>query len=281
MAEACAGRRGSAPRSGIPADLRRGPRKTSWTEAASAITSPDAGGTGCDAADAEYRPAHRPVPDRARDRRRGHGRGVSGGARRRVPAEGGDQAACAAAWIRAWWFRASGTSGRSWRASTIRISRGCWMAARPDDGQPYFVMEYVEGVPDRRVLRPARPFASADRLKLFREVCAAVQYAHQNLVVHRDLKPGNILVTPDGTPKLLDFGIAKLLRHRGGTWRRPLTQAGTRLMTPEYASPGTGAGLAGHDGHRRLLAGRGAVRIAGGRHAVRVLSRGRSSRWSG
>src|SRR5262249_47532603 len=80
------------------------------------------------------------------------------------------------------------------------------------------------------------------RLQLFRQVCAAVQYAHQNLVVHRDIKPGNILVTEDGTPKLLDFGIAKLLR-RETAQETALTQVGMRLMTPEYASPEQVKGL--------------------------------------
>ncbi len=112
-----------------------------------------------------------------------------------------------------------------------------------DDGRPYFVMEYVEGVPidiycDRHGL------AVPDCLRLFRQVCAAVQYAHQNLVVHRDIKPGNILVDNEGIPKLLDFGIAKLM----GPQEIPLetaaqTQAGMRLMTPEYASPEQVRGL--------------------------------------
>jgi serine/threonine protein kinase len=74
-----------------------------------------------------------------------------------------------------------------------------------------------------------------ERLELFYKVCAAVSYAHQNLIVHRDLKPSNIFVTRDGAPKLLDFGIAKLLDDDGES--ETLTIADTRLLTPEYASP--------------------------------------------
>lgn len=102
------------------------------------------------------------------------------------------------------------------------------------DGRPYFVMEYVEGRPiDEHCDLEA--LSIPERLKLFRTVCGAVHFAHQNLVVHRDLKPGNILVMRDGTPKLLDFGIAKLL----GTDvpEGPFTRLGLRPMTPEYASP--------------------------------------------
>ena len=101
---------------------------------------------------------------------------------------------------------------------------------------PYFVMELVEGTSldehcDRRRLRVM------ERLELFRKVCAAVQYAHQNLVVHRDLKPGNILVTAQGEPKLLDFGIAKLLDPVPGDVAEEPTVAWARRMTPNYASP--------------------------------------------
>lgn len=111
-----------------------------------------------------------------------------------------------------------------------------------DDGRPYFVMEHVEGVPlDQWVT--ARVPSTGARLALFLQICGAVQYAHQNLIVHRDLKPGNILVTSDGTPKLLDFGIAKLLRAEPVEQTAGLTQPGVRLMTPEYASPEQVRGL--------------------------------------
>jgi serine/threonine-protein kinase len=101
-----------------------------------------------------------------------------------------------------------------------------------EDGTPYVVMELVDGPPIDQYARRHRLDLS-QRVALFRKVCAAVQYAHQRLVVHRDLKPSNILVQADGTPKLLDFGIAKLLDDE---------QAGSTVtarswMTPEYASP--------------------------------------------
>lgn len=104
------------------------------------------------------------------------------------------------------------------------------------DGQPYFVMEYVAGEPITAWCGSRCPRIE-DRVRIFLQVASAVQYAHQNLIVHRDLKPGNILVTPDGTVKLLDFGIARLLREAEGTDQLPITQGAVRAFTPDYASP--------------------------------------------
>jgi len=101
------------------------------------------------------------------------------------------------------------------------------------DGLPYLVMEYVDGVLIDEYCRRHR-LTTEPRLKLFCTVCRAVEYAHKSLVVHRDIKPGNILVTSDGAPKLLDFGIAKLLADGAELTR---TRTGERMMTPEYASP--------------------------------------------
>lgn len=103
-----------------------------------------------------------------------------------------------------------------------------------EDGVPYFVMEHVEGMPVDEYC-DSRGLSVRERLGLFQTVCSAVSYAHGKQVVHRDLKPGNILVTADGTPKLLDFGIAKLLAS--GLAETDATTTGLRLMTPAYASP--------------------------------------------
>jgi serine/threonine protein kinase len=100
-----------------------------------------------------------------------------------------------------------------------------------DDGVPYLVMELIEGTPIDLYCEQ-NGVGIDERLKLFMQVCAAVQYAHQRLVIHRDIKPGNILVTKDGIPKLLDFGIAKFLDPSSGA-----DTTMVRPMTPEYASP--------------------------------------------
>ncbi|MFC4311318.1 protein kinase [Steroidobacter flavus] len=109
-------------------------------------------------------------------------------------------------------------------------------AGETKDGQPYLVMEYVHGEPVDRYCDRQQLDLTA-RLKLFLEICNAVQYAHQNLIVHRDLKPANILVTAEGAPKLLDFGIAKLLDTGDAAAMLALTRMNDRLLTPEYASP--------------------------------------------
>jgi serine/threonine-protein kinase len=106
-----------------------------------------------------------------------------------------------------------------------------------ESGLPYLAMEYVEGRAITRYCDTKR-CSLDERLAIFTVVCAAVQHAHQRLIVHRDLKPSNILVSPSGHPKLLDFGIAKLLADDAiAAAALPLTRAGVFVMTPEYAAP--------------------------------------------
>src|SRR5258708_25526730 len=107
-------------------------------------------------------------------------------------------------------------------------------AATLDDGTPYFVMEFVEGIPLTQYCREHQ-CSIEERLKLFRSVCEAVEHAHSHAVIHRDLKPSNILVTNDGTARLLDFGIAKQLESLD--LQVDQTMTGLRLMTPAYAAP--------------------------------------------
>jgi serine/threonine protein kinase len=107
-------------------------------------------------------------------------------------------------------------------------------AGTTETGLPYFVMEYVEGVSIDNYC-DVHGLSIPERLKLFCEVCAAVKYAHRQAVIHRDIKASNILVTTEGVPKLLDFGIAKILQRDGTEATATMTLL--RAMTPEYASP--------------------------------------------
>jgi eukaryotic-like serine/threonine-protein kinase len=105
-----------------------------------------------------------------------------------------------------------------------------------EEGHPYFVMELVEGKPIDEYCDEHKLGTDA-RIHLFQSVCSAVQYAHQRLVVHRDIKPSNILVTTDGVPKLLDFGIAAILRRESDSPAADPTATAQRMMTPQFASP--------------------------------------------
>ena len=119
-------------------------------------------------------------------------------------------------------------------------------AGRTPDRRPYFIMEYVDGVP-MTVYCERLALPVLDRLRLMRQVCDAVSFAHRNMIVHRDLKPANILVDAEGTPKLLDFGIAKALTRAGlemSTATHPLLKRATRA----YASPEQLRGDAAHTG---------------------------------
>jgi tetratricopeptide (TPR) repeat protein len=101
-----------------------------------------------------------------------------------------------------------------------------------ENGRPYIVMEHVDGVPINRYCQE-RNLGVNETVRLFEKVCESVEYAHRHAVVHRDLKPGNLLVTPDGTPKLLDFGISQLVDVEEST----ITLERSRALTPDYASP--------------------------------------------
>jgi non-specific serine/threonine protein kinase/serine/threonine-protein kinase len=105
-----------------------------------------------------------------------------------------------------------------------------------EDGLPFFAMELIEGQPITDYCDHHK-LSLNERLTLFLQVCAAVQFAHQHLVIHRDIKPGNILVTADGVPKLLDFGIAKLVEPDSPGHSLDQTMTAFRALTPRYGSP--------------------------------------------
>ena len=105
-----------------------------------------------------------------------------------------------------------------------------------EDGVPYLVLEYIDGVPLDEYCAVNR-LTIDERLTLFLQICSAVEYAHGHLIVHRDIKPSNILVGADGVPKLLDFGIAKILDVQNLPTGAALTMDGSRLLTPRHASP--------------------------------------------
>lgn len=105
-----------------------------------------------------------------------------------------------------------------------------------ENGIPYVVMEYVDGTPIDLWCKKSN-LSVRKRIRLFQDVCRAVHYAHQNLLVHRDIKPEHVLITPSGEIKLIDFGIAKLLEPNESEFQALHTHTGIRVMTPEFASP--------------------------------------------
>ena len=104
------------------------------------------------------------------------------------------------------------------------------------DGVPYFVMEYIDGETLYNYC-DAKQLGIRDRLKIFQKICSAIEYAHEKQIIHRDIKPSNILISRTSTPKLLDFGIAKILDPNLVHESVNPTASMLRMMTPDYASP--------------------------------------------
>ncbi len=138
-----------------------------------------------------------------------------------------------------------------------------------ENGIPYLVMELVEGL-SIDAYCDNHKLPTTERLRLFQQVCSAVQYAHQRLIIHRDLKPSNMLVTAEGVPKLLDFGIAKVLDPGvlGGSVEKTMTLF--RVLTPGYASPEQVRRRTHHYRQRCVCPGRHPVRSSDWAFAVRA-----------
>ena len=208
---------------------------------------------------ARRRPAHRRVPAGEGDRTRRHGRRCTWPNERTVGfSQRSRSSSSSGAWTPTRCWRASAPSARSSPRSTIPTSRG--FSTGEHRRRAPLLRRWSTSTVSRSTRSPRHGFRCVDRLRMFLQVCDAVAYAHTQGVIHRDIKPLNTLVTPSGVPKLLDFGIAKVLGD--GADEVTSTVTGIRLLTPEYASPEQIEGTSRHRGERRLFPRRGALRAA-------------------